>query len=847
MIISHHIDKFINKRNVRKSMKKLISSLKFKKILTTYLVGVLLVLNFPFQAYAALVTVDVQANGLNALTLATSTDSFDILVFSTDAASCQMTSPTTSGISPSASMHVNPGDAFYPSIGGSVTFSVTCDDGTGVTASDSVVVSLPAVSVPPTPPTVNITANGSDGPVTLTSPATYTYTWTSTNATSCILTSPVTSGISTAGTSSAVAPGSAFYPAVGAPVTITIECTDGTTTVSDSVVVSLNSGGGGTCTLPTINSSLTASGTVNTPFSYTTTTTSTSTPSYSIGASVLPTGLSFSTTTGVISGTPTQSGTFNIAITPTNPCGTDTQTLVITINPAGGGGGAVTVSLIPNPTTLLANATSTLTWSSTNATSCSAPWTVSTATSGNQVVIVATTTTYTITCTNGVTPVSASAIVTVITPGSCTLPIVSSALTASGTVNTPFSYTTTTTSTSTPSYSIGASVLPTGLSFSTTTGVISGTPTQSGTFNIAITPTNPCGTDTQTLVLTINPAGGGGGGVTPPVSTGGGGGGGGRRHPVVTTTTSTGLECFYLRDYMRRDFNNDPMEVIKLQAFLKSFEGYDYVTINGTFDQATFDAVSAFQMKYEADILTPWGHTAPTGYVYILTLKKVNEIYCQRIYPVSEQQQLEINAHRALLERLNATGGTIPSTEVGINSTTTPTIPIIGEASPPKGQNISNIATALFAFPTTMQGFLQCLYEWLLILIVLYFLGDVLKDVLYKDEKENVLKKFIAKWTIIIVGLLAAIIIAFILYEWCLIFPLLVALILSIIWVSIYPKHESINTDIKSWYIVLRARGKSMWIKFKNKNNQLPPVVSTISIDKTLMKVDEKIENKKTN
>ncbi|MFZ2048757.1 MAG: putative Ig domain-containing protein [Minisyncoccia bacterium] len=758
-------------------MKTLIFSTKFKKALATYLMGALLVLNFPFQAYAALVTVDLQANGLNALTLATSTDSFDISVFSTNAASCQMTAPTASGISPSASMHVNPGDAFYPSIGGSVTFSVTCDDGTGVTASDSVVVSLPAISVP-TPPTVNITANGTHGSITLTSPATYTYTWTSTNATSCVLTSPTASGISTAGTSSAVAPGSAFYPAVGAPVTITINCTDGTTTVSDSVVINLSpggGGGGGSCTLPTINSSLTASGTVSTAFSYTVTTTSTSTPTYSIGASVLPTGLSFSTTTGVISGTPTQSGTFNINITTTNPCGTDAKTLVLTIAAGGGGGGGGPV--------------------------CG------------------------------------------------TLPTINSSLAASGTVNTAFSYTITTTSTSTPNLSIGSSTLPVGLSFSSTTGIISGTPTQVETQNIIITATNPCGSNTQTLVITIAAAGGGGGGggVTPPVvSSGGGGGSGGHRHPIVTTT-STGLECFYLRDYMRRDFNNDPIEVMKLQAFLLNFEGYTYVTVNGVFDQATFDAVSAFQMKYEADILTPWGHTAPTGYVYILTLKKVNEIYCQRLYPVTDAQQLEINAHRALLERLNATGGTLPSNqEVGLNATTTPTIPIIGELSPPKGQNISNIATALFAFPTTMQGFMQCLYEWLLILIVLYFLGDVLKDVLYKESEENVLKKFIAKWTTIIMGLIVAIIVAFIMFEWCLIFPLVVALILSIIWVSIYPKHDSINAHIKSWYIVLRARGKSMWIKFRNKNNQLPPVVSAFTADKTLMKVDEK-GDKKTN
>ena len=256
--------------------------------------------------------------------------------------------------------------------------------------------------------------------------------------------------------------------------------------------------------------------------------------------------------------------------------------------------------------------------------------------------------TLTITCTDGATNVTDSVMVNLAAHlhqggGSCTLPTINSPLTASGTVNTTFSYTTTTTSTSTPSFSIGASVLPTGLSFSPTTGVISGTPTQSGTFNIIITPTNPCGTDTQTLVLTIAPE------VIPPAGGGGGGAGGGvgsipinntvlpgghRHGGIVLGAETSDLECFYLHDYMRIDFQNDPIQVMRLQAFLKSFEGYDYVTVNGVFDQATFDAVS-FQMKYKDDILTPWGHTAPTGYVYILTLKKINELYCQHTFPIN--------------------------------------------------------------------------------------------------------------------------------------------------------------------------------------------------------------------
>ena len=57
--------------------------------------------------------------------------------------------------------------------------------------------------------------------------------------------------------------------------------------------------------------------------------------------------------------------------------------------------------------------------------------------------------------------------------------------------------------------------------------------------------------------------------------------------------------------------------------------------IRGVFNQSTFEAVQRFQIKYKGDILEPWGDKVTTGFVYILTKKKVNEIYCNTIYPLS--------------------------------------------------------------------------------------------------------------------------------------------------------------------------------------------------------------------
>lgn len=87
--------------------------------------------------------------------------------------------------------------------------------------------------------------------------------------------------------------------------------------------------GTGVLSSPTITSNLTASGTVGVAFAYGIVATNSPT---SYGASGLPAGLTINTTTGVISGTPTTAGVTSVTISATNGIGTDTKTLVITIN-----------------------------------------------------------------------------------------------------------------------------------------------------------------------------------------------------------------------------------------------------------------------------------------------------------------------------------------------------------------------------------------------------------------------------------------------------------------------------------------------------------------------------------
>jgi hypothetical protein len=101
-----------------------------------------------------------------------------------------------------------------------------------------------------------------------------------------------------------------------------------------------------------------------------------------------------------------------------------------------------------------------------------------------------------------------------VTPAATVVPSITSAATASGNLTRAFSYqitTATTSPSSTPtSYAIATGTLPAGLALNTTTGAITGTPTEltpDGGTQITYTATNPFGTsNAQTLTITINPA-----------------------------------------------------------------------------------------------------------------------------------------------------------------------------------------------------------------------------------------------------------------------------------------------------------------------------------------------------
>ena len=100
----------------------------------------------------------------------------------------------------------------------------------------------------------------------------------------------------------------------------------GTYTLASGYVAQIASGG----PVPVITSSLTASGTYNTPISIYQITATNSPTSYD--ATGLPSGLVVNTSTGAITGTPTAAGgPTNVTLSATNASGTGTATLVFTI------------------------------------------------------------------------------------------------------------------------------------------------------------------------------------------------------------------------------------------------------------------------------------------------------------------------------------------------------------------------------------------------------------------------------------------------------------------------------------------------------------------------------------
>ncbi|HEX7653018.1 MAG TPA: tandem-95 repeat protein, partial [Verrucomicrobiae bacterium] len=297
---------------------------------------------------------------------------------------------------------------------------------------------------------------------------------------------------------------------------------------SDSFAVQVSDGAGGTAIRtitvtvnppPGITSSLTVQGTNSFAFSYNITASNSPT---GFGASGLPSGLSVNTGSGLISGTPTAPGVYAVNLSATNTYGVGTAVLSLTIFNtnlppvfigantnllvAENSGAADLKSLLHVSDT---DTNQTETWSQ-NTGPAHGTLTISgaTASSGSADITPGGTLTYTpatnfigadsfiMQVSDGKGGTALRTILVTVNPP----PGITSALAATGTNGSAFSYTITASNSPT---SFGASGLPLGLGVNTVNGLISGTPTTFGSFNVTISATNAYGVGSATLVLSL--------------------------------------------------------------------------------------------------------------------------------------------------------------------------------------------------------------------------------------------------------------------------------------------------------------------------------------------------------
>lgn len=283
------------------------------------------------------------------------------------------------------------------------------------------------------------------------------------------------------------------------PVTVVLSNGVGSSVTSNPVQLTVQP------VAPVITSPLSAFAVANVPFSYQIVTNQT--PA-TFAATGLPAGLAVNTTTGVIAGVPTQVGTASVQLTASNTTGSDTRALTLTVQPP--------APMITSPASVNGRVGQEFAYSITATNSPSGylagnlpPGLTRT---GSLISGMPTTAGYfagSIAAFND-TGIAQQPLVFQIAPA-LNAPVYTGSAFQSATAGTAFSFT--------PAFGSGitgyalvnlpdgtASVLPNGITLNTTSGVISGTTTQTGTYRIALRATNPDGNTTQVLTFTFNPA-----------------------------------------------------------------------------------------------------------------------------------------------------------------------------------------------------------------------------------------------------------------------------------------------------------------------------------------------------
>jgi hypothetical protein len=320
--------------------------------------------------------------------------------------------------------------------------------------------SLPAFAITVNAAGVNPTVSLSASPTTVSTGGSSTLSWSSTSASSCTA-SGGWSGSEPTG-------GSASSGALSATTTYTLTCSGPGGSASQSVTVNVSAPVNPTVSLSATPTTVSSGGSAMLSWSSTNASSCTASGGWS-GSE--PT--SGSTSTGALSATTT----FTLACN--GPGGNQTVTVNVSAPPN------PTVSLSTSPTTVSSGGSAMLSWSSSNASSCtaSAGWSGNEPTSGSASTgALSATTSYTLTCSGAGGSASQTVTVNVSAPPN---PTISGTPATSVTAGTAYSFQPTASGPSGTTLSFSVANKPSWATFSIATGQLSGTPaaTDVGTYS----------------------------------------------------------------------------------------------------------------------------------------------------------------------------------------------------------------------------------------------------------------------------------------------------------------------------------------------------------------------------
>lgn len=362
-------------------------------------------------------------------------------------------------------------------------FTITAVNALGETQFSNEASATPTAAAP----TVSMTAN----PASLVLGASSNLTWSSTNATACTASGSWSGSRATSGSASVT-------PAAAGTATYTLSCTGagGTANASATVTVSAPA--------PTVTISAAPTTII---LGATSTISWTTSNASSCTASGAWTGAKATTGNQVV--TPDSGGSLGYTLSCTGAGGTASATATVTVNdppllPV------PTVTIAAAPATVTLGGSSTLTWSSSDATACTASgdWSGARAVSGNTAITPITTGTarYILSCTGGGGTASATATVTVnpVPPAAptVTLAITPASLTAGASATLSWSSTDASACTASGDWS----------GTRTTSGTLSVTPTATGVQTYTLACSGAGGTASRSVTLTVSAAPGKGGG-----------------------------------------------------------------------------------------------------------------------------------------------------------------------------------------------------------------------------------------------------------------------------------------------------------------------------------------------